>query len=109
VAAATASRWRVLASGEVQRSATNDGPWQAVAIDPAVHITTGAAPLPSVCWLIGRGGVVLRTSDAQHFARVPFPEAVDLVLIRAPNGASATVTAADGRMWTTTDEGKTWR
>jgi hypothetical protein len=109
VAAATASRWRVLASGEVQRSATSDGPWQAVAIDPAVHITTGAAPLPSVCWLIGRGGVVLRTSDAQHFARVPFPEAVDLVLIRAPNGASATVTAADGRMWTTTDEGKTWR
>jgi hypothetical protein len=108
-AAATASRWRVLASGEVQRSATNDGPWQAVTIDPAVHITTGVAPLPSVCWLIGRSGVVLRTSDAQHFARVPFPETVDLVLIRTTNGASATVTAADGRMWTTTDEGKTWR
>jgi hypothetical protein len=108
-AAAAASRWRVLASGEVQRSATNDGPWQAVTIDPAVHITTGVAPLPSVCWLIGRSGVVLRTSDAQHFARVPFPETVDLVLIRTTNGASATVTAADGRMWTTTDEGKTWR
>jgi hypothetical protein len=108
-ATATASRWRVLANGTVQRSVTNDGPWEAVTIDPAAHVTTGVAPLPSVCWLIGRGGVVLRTSDAQHFERMPFPATVDLVLIRAQNGASATVTAADGRMWTTTDEGKTWK
>lgn len=108
-ATATASRWRVFAGGEVQRSATTNGPWEAVTIDSAVHITTGVAPLPSVCWLIGRAGVVLRTSDAQHFERVPFPATVDLVLIRAQNGASATVTAADGRIWTTTDEGKTWR
>jgi hypothetical protein len=108
-ATATASRWRVLANGTVQRSATNDGPWEAVTIDPAAHITTGVAPLPSVCWLVGRGGVVLRTSDAQHFARVPFPATVDLVIIRAQDGTSATITAADGRMWTTTDEGKTWR
>jgi hypothetical protein len=108
-ATATASRWRVLANGTVQRSATNDGPWEAVTIDPAAHITTGVAPLPSVCWLVGRGGVVLRTSDAQHFERVPFPATVDLVLIRAQDGTSATITAADGRMWTTTDEGKTWR
>jgi photosystem II stability/assembly factor-like uncharacterized protein len=108
-ATATASRWRVLANGTVQRSATDDGPWEAVTIDPAAHIMTGVAPLPSVCWLVGRGGVVLRTSDAQHFARVPFPATVDLVLIRAQDGTSATITAADGRMWSTTDEGKTWR
>jgi hypothetical protein len=108
-ATATASRWRVLANGTVQRSATNDGPWEAVTIDPAVHITTGVAPLPAVCWLVGRDGVVLRTSDAQHFERVPFPATVDLVLIRAQDGSSATITAADGRMWTTTDEGKTWK
>jgi hypothetical protein len=108
-ATATASRWRVLANGTVQRSATDDGPWEAVTIDPAAHIMTGVAPLPSVCWLVGRGGVVLRTSDAQHFARVPFPATVDLVIIRAQDGTSATITAADGRMWSTTDEGKTWR
>jgi hypothetical protein len=108
-ATATASRWRVLANGTVQRSATNDGPWEAVTIDPAAHITTGVAPLPTVCWLVGRSGIVLRTSDAQHFERMPFPATVDLVLIRAQDGTSATITATDGRMWTTTDEGKTWR
>ncbi len=109
VASSAPTRWRVLASGIVQRSTTNGASWDAVAIDPAVHVTTGVAPLPAVCWLVGRGGVVLRTSDAQHFERLPFPASVDLVLIRAQDGASATVTAADGRMWTTTDEGKTWR
>jgi len=51
----------------------------------------------------------LVSKDGQTWQRVEFPEAVDLVAIVAQNDSTATVTAADGRMFSTTDGGKTWR
>jgi photosystem II stability/assembly factor-like uncharacterized protein len=67
------------------------------------------APSVSVCWLIGRGGVILRSVDGLRFVRVSFPEATDLAAIRATDARQATVTTADGRVFTTTDGGVSWR
>jgi photosystem II stability/assembly factor-like uncharacterized protein len=49
------------------------------------------------------------STDGRTWQRVAFPESVDLVSIRASDGVNATVTAADGRTFTTTDGGRTWR
>ena len=102
-------RWRVLASGQVERSLTNGASWEPIAIDPSVFVTAGAAPSAAVCWLVGHQGVVLSSTDAgAHFSRVPPPAVVDLVSIRATDALHATVGAADGRTFTTSNGGASW-
>jgi photosystem II stability/assembly factor-like uncharacterized protein len=73
-----------------------------------VELTTGAAASPTVCWFAGRAGVVILTTDGRQWRQVTFPERADLVLIVATDARSATITAADGRVFATTDSGLTW-
>ena len=73
-----------------------------------VRLTAGASPAPSICWLVGPQGIVLLTTDARSWRRIAFPEAVDLVSVRASDDKIATVSTADGRAFSTTDGGQTW-
>ena len=102
-------RWRIVAGVTVERSTDGGTTWQAQSTGVTGRLTAGAAPSRMVCWIVGSGGVVLVSKDGQTWQRVEFPEVVDLVAIVAQNDSSATVTAADGRMFSTTDGGKTWR
>jgi photosystem II stability/assembly factor-like uncharacterized protein len=62
-----------------------------------------------VCWIVGRSGLVLLSTDGETWRRLDFPDAtVDLVSVTARDGAAATVTAANGRIYRTTDAGRTW-
>jgi photosystem II stability/assembly factor-like uncharacterized protein len=79
-----------------------------VSIEPEIRVTSGAAPLPLVSWLVGPAGVVLLTTDGRTFSRLPFPEAANLVSVRATDARIATVTAQDGRTSATNDGGQTW-
>jgi hypothetical protein len=101
--------WRVLPGGAVSRS--NDGAttWQPQPTGYVATLIAGSAPSPTTCWLVGAGGIVLRSTDGRTWQRVAFPEAVDLTAIRASDAANATVTAGDGRTFTTTDGGRTWQ
>jgi photosystem II stability/assembly factor-like uncharacterized protein len=101
------SQWRIL-DGAVEHSADGAATWQPQPIGVATPMRAGAAPAARVCWLAGVAGVVLRTTDAVTWRRIPFPESVDLVAIQASDASQATVTAADGRHFTTTDGGATW-
>jgi photosystem II stability/assembly factor-like uncharacterized protein len=69
----------------------------------------GAAPSANVCWLAGRQGLVLRTTDGQRFQRVSLADRGDISAIRATDALHATVTMADGRQFTTIDGGVSWR
>jgi photosystem II stability/assembly factor-like uncharacterized protein len=69
----------------------------------------GSATSPLNCWLVGREGVVLVTHDGQTFRRVSVPEAVHLTGVTAQDGMRATVTATDGRNFSTFDGGLTWK
>jgi photosystem II stability/assembly factor-like uncharacterized protein len=71
-------------------------------------LTAGASPSPSICWLVGQRGVVLISIDGRRWQRLDFPETADLVSVRATDDKTAAVTAADGRVFTTTDRGRTW-
>jgi hypothetical protein len=102
------TRWRILASRDLERSTDDGRTWERVAVDPPASLTNGAAPSPLVCWLVGPAGVVLVTNDAGHFTRLGFPETVDLSAVQATDALNATVTTADGRMFVTADGGKTW-
>jgi photosystem II stability/assembly factor-like uncharacterized protein len=103
-----AIRWRLGARGVVDRTENGGTTWTSLAIGVAVELTAGASPAPSVCWIVGRNGTVLRSLDGRSWDTVNIPVAVDLVSVEAADGSNATVTAADGRRFRTTDGGRTW-
>ena len=84
------------------------GMWPALPSDVAGQVTSGSAPSETVCWMIGRAGTVLRSTDHQTWQRVNFPVPVDLSSVNAADPRSATVVTVDGRTFSTTDGGVTW-
>jgi photosystem II stability/assembly factor-like uncharacterized protein len=73
------------------------------------HISAGAAPSTTTCWLVGEGGLVLRSTDGRTWQRVSFPETIDLTGVRAADAANAVVSSLGGRTFTTHDGGRTWQ
>jgi hypothetical protein len=82
--------------------------WPQPPADVASQIAAGSAPSGDVCWMVGRAGTVLLSTDHQTWQRVNIPEAVDLSRITATDARTATVVAADGRTFSTADGGVTW-
>jgi hypothetical protein len=72
-------------------------------------LTAGFAPSSSVCWVVGRGGVITRTVDGEHWTRVASPTGTDLVGVSARSASEATIIAAGGQGYATTNGGATWR
>lgn len=108
IAAPTGARWR--RTGTDFEFATGAGAAYTTVTLPvtAQAINAGASPGGTVCWLAGSGGLVLVSTDGVRFVRVSAPAAVDLVAVTAADARSATVTAADGRRFRTTDAGANW-
>jgi len=102
-----AIRWR-FPSGVPERSLDAGRTWTPVPIGALVTLTAGAAPDAATCWLVGRAGVVLLRVGDGPWARVAFPEAIDLTAVRAVDALHATVTTSDGRQFETVDGGATW-
>jgi len=102
-------RWRIEATGSVARSADGGVSWAAVLLAPSTVITAGSAPVGGVCWLAGRNGTVLRSTDDATFVPVVVPEAGAVATIQARDASTATVTMAGGRVFSTTDGGRSWR
>jgi hypothetical protein len=103
-----AVRWRIAAGRSVSVSTNAGATWEVVPIDAPAELLAGSSPSPSVCWLVGRAGAVLRTTDGRKWERVPFPESVDLTAVQASDAQTAAVTASDGRTFRTVDGGRTW-
>ena len=100
-------RWRIAGLG-VQGSTDGGKTWTTQLASTEAELLAGSAPAPSVAWLAGRAGLVLLTTDGASWQRVAFPEAVDLIAIRARSERDAEVTVAGGRTFRTQDGGKTW-
>jgi hypothetical protein len=75
---------------------------------PADALTAGSSPGGTVCWFVGRAGLVLVTTDGTRFTRAARPADADLVAVAPADARSAVVTAADGRRFRTADAGATW-
>jgi len=110
VAPGSAARWRITSGRQVEWSTSGGAEWEAatIATSSPDTLTAGSAVSASICWLVGRAGAVYVTTNGARFTRVSFPVAVDLVAVSASDDRRATVTAADGRSWRTTDQGQTW-
>jgi photosystem II stability/assembly factor-like uncharacterized protein len=101
------TRWRI-SSRTVEKSTDGGATWTTALTVMDGRWTAGAAPSATALWLVGRQGLVERTTDGRTFARVAFPETTDLSAVQATSAETATITTADGRSFGTTDGGKTW-
>ena len=101
-------RWRIVNGRQIERSTSAGSTWTAADFASPEILTAGAASSSSVCWIVGRRGVVYLTTDGVRFERLPFPETVDLVTVVAVDDRTANVSTADGRSWRTVDQGRTW-
>jgi hypothetical protein len=102
-------QYRIPAAGVVERSSDGGATWQGQRVKANAEILAGAAPSENVCWLVGRGGVILMTSDGKHWKKIPSPAVVDFVGVTAADASFATVTAADERKFSTQNGGLTWQ
>jgi hypothetical protein len=102
-------KWRITAAGFVERSEDGGATWKGQEPDPEAHLVAGSAPTDKVCWLVGAEGVVLVTKDATNWKKIPPPVTTDLTSVSAKSASAATITTADGRRFTTHNEGKKWK
>ena len=107
-AAQSTIRWRIVDGRAVQRSPDAGATWSNQYTAPSgVFLTAGTASSATVCWLVGRAGAIVVSTDGV-WQRVTFPDAVDLASVVAPDARTATVTTVDGRRFATADGGRTW-
>ena len=100
--------WRVGAGGRIERSVDAGASWQAQPSGVSVTLAAASAPSDTVCWAVGARGVVVRTVDGSNWNPVTTPVEIDLIFVRASSEDAATVRAADGTEYSTSDGGKTW-
>jgi hypothetical protein len=100
--------WRS-SNRRIERSIDAGRTWSDQRPEADADILAGAAPNENVCWMVGRTGLILLTTDGTTWRRITFPDAAaTLVRVTATDGFDATVSTSDGRTYRTTDGGRTW-
>jgi hypothetical protein len=100
--------YRIADGGFIEQTEDGGATWQGQLLNPAADITAGSAPAPSICWLVGRAGVIFLTEDGKNWRKLTSPSPSDLVAVVAKSATSATVTVTEEEKWSTDDAGKTW-
>ncbi|HEY0876234.1 MAG TPA: YCF48-related protein [Vicinamibacterales bacterium] len=101
-------RWRIV-SRRIEHSADAGLTWTVQRGEAEGDLLAGAAADTGVCWIVGRMGIVLLTTDGATWRRVEFPDpTATLVRVAAASALDTTVSTSDGRTYRTTDGGRTW-
>lgn len=102
------SLWRIKSGRFVEFSGDSGRSWAAT-LTSVIQLLAGSAPSEQVCWIAGKQGMILRTKDHEHFQRIHPPVVADFTAVAAQDAEIATVTASDGRKFSTQDGGRTWQ
>ena len=118
--------WRIGPAGRIAYSADRGAHWQIQASGVDADLFTGVATPDNAVWVLGRGGVILRTTDGMQWRAVSNPSSFssglsssvasggragtppEWIRIVAADKLHATVTATDSRKFSTSNGGATW-
>jgi len=100
--------WRVGSRGKIERSRDVGSTWQVQVSNVEVDLAAGSAPSETVCWVVGRAGTILRTTDGEHWEKVSSPARADWVGVEAQDALNATVFSGRNQRYSTTDGGRNW-
>jgi hypothetical protein len=100
--------WRIGAAGLIEHSADGGAIWQAQASNVEAELLAGSAPTEKICWVVGRAGTIVRTTDGEHWEKIAPPAPLDYVGVTASDALRAVVLAEGGKRFRTADGGRTW-
>src|SRR5271156_403943 len=100
--------WMIAGPAAIEKSEDGGASWKTESLDTRAAILAGAAPSVKICWLVGASGTILRTTNGAHWKTIRPPAETDFVRVEATDALTATVTAQDGRRFSTSDGGKSW-
>jgi hypothetical protein len=100
--------WMISGAGSIEKSENGGANWKSEYLDTSELILAGSAPTVKICWLVGGNGAIQRTTNGTHWKTVPPPAETNFVRVDATDALNATVTALDGRKFSTSDGGKSW-
>jgi hypothetical protein len=102
--------WRAGRAGLLEFSRDAGSSWSRQSSGVLVDLLTGSALSDQVCWIVGRGAILLTTDGGAHWKIVNSPVSEDLGGIRATDALHATVWNAKGtKSFETSDGGLTWQ
>jgi hypothetical protein len=99
--------WRVN-NDRVERSTDGGSTWTVQYSEPDAGLIALSSPSPNVCWVVGRAGLVLLTTDGRTWQRLSFPKTGDLASVLASDEKNAVVFSGEGTVYVTQDAGRTW-
>jgi hypothetical protein len=104
-------RWRTLSAGRIEQSVDNGITWMPQKSEVKVELLAGSAPSEAVCWIVGRSGTVLRTTDGGgHWTKVVSPIRGDIAGVQAVDAMTAEIFDANkSSRFVTHDGGATWQ
>lgn len=100
--------WRVGAAGLIEHSSDGGLTWQTQASNVEAELLAGSAPAEKICWVVGRAGTILRTTDGEHWEKITPPAPLDYVGVTASDALHAVVLAEGGKRFRTADGGRAW-
>jgi photosystem II stability/assembly factor-like uncharacterized protein len=106
--------WRLGPGGRIEHSSDQGQTWQPQSSGVTADLVAGAAPSEKTAWIAGRGGIILRTQDGDHWQQVtpppfaPSSPPPDWIGIEARDALRATIISRDLRRFATEDGGRTW-
>jgi len=101
------SGWQVGKNGMIVRR-DPDGTTHPQHSGATTDLTAGAAPSSTVCWIVGRSGTIIRTTDGEHWELITAPTGDNLVAVTSDSANHAVVTTASGQSFATSDGGSSW-
>lgn len=111
--------WRLGSGGRIEHSTDEGQTWQPQGSGVTADLLAGAAVSEKIAWVVGRGGIIVRTEDGEHWRQVTPPPATqsvaaspgltpDWIGVEARDTLHATIISRDLRRFATEDGGRTW-
>jgi hypothetical protein len=102
--------WRVWPGGKIEFSFDNSHTWEQQKSGVTTDLNAGSAPSGKVCWVVGKAGTILLTTDrGKHWKKLSSPTTEDVEGVDAQDAKHASVwTVAHKHSFETNDGGATW-
>jgi photosystem II stability/assembly factor-like uncharacterized protein len=102
--------WRVWPGGKIEFSFDSSRTWERQNSGVTADLTAGSAPNSKVCWVVGKAGTILLTTDrGKHWKKLSSPTKEDVDGVDAVDGKRASIwTASHKQAFDTNDGGTTW-
>lgn len=100
--------WRANAAGVIEVSKDSGATWSKQ-FEANAALVMAVTPEGRACWMASRSGVIVRTEDGQTWQRVSIPKGETIASLNATSALRARITTASGRVYETSDGGKSWQ